>query len=461
MKAALYIRVSTDEQATEGFSISAQLTQLTDYCRRNNIDIHDTYIDEGISGQKENRPQFQRVIKDAEKGLFNIILVHKFDRFARKVELSQRVKNQLKKCNVQVISISEPLEDSPMGFFVGGLHDLLAEYYVRNLAMESKKGLVERARQGLHSGPVPFGYTTDSKGNMIIREDQAQIVRWIFDMYINDGIGSTKIAMILNEHGIKTAVNGQWAHGSVNRILKNVKYIGKIYYDNEVYPGIHEPIIDEDTFNLVQRFITERTWKREYRGANYSKFVLLGMLKCGVCKKAMRVNSYRSKVDRRILGYYYMCNNAAHVDSVQRCTHSKSYNVKDIEKHILSSIKGITKKVLLDCDIKEKVSVNDVLSNQKNKLSMELSRAKQAFLSGVFTLEEYTEIKNKVEADMVSIENSLSKKEDKADKMKIKIKTVMDKYNNAETISEKKAVLKEIIEYISISPDSIDIHFIL
>lgn len=122
-------------------------------------------------------------------------------------------------------------------------------------------------------------------------------------------------------------------------------------------------------------------------------------------------------------------------------------------------IKGITKKVLLNCDIKEKVSVNDVLSNQKNKLSMELSRAKQAFLSGV--LEEYTEIKNKVEADMVSIENSLSKKEDKADKMKIKIKTVMDKYNNAETISEKKAVLKEIIEYISISPDSINIHFVL
>jgi site-specific DNA recombinase len=462
MKAALYVRVSTEDQATEGFSIPAQLTQLNEYCRKNNLEIHDTYIDEGISGQKENRPQFQRIIKDAEKGLFNIILVHKFDRFARKVELSQRIKNQLKKCNVQVISISEPLEDSPMGFFVGGLHDLLAEYYVRNLAMESKKGLVERASQGLHTGQVPFGYRTDGNGHMFINEDQAKIVKWIFSMYINEGYGSTKIACILNEHGIKTAVNGQWAHNSVNRILKNVKYIGKIYYDGEVYPGKHEPIISEDTFNLTQRYITERTWKREYRGANHSKFILLGLLRCGICKKAMRVNTYKSKVgERKILGYYYLCNHYTHMDSVHRCSHSKNYNTEKLENYIFNDLKTITKKVLVNCNIKENISVNDVLSNQKNKLSMELSRAKQAFLSGVFTLDEYTEIKNKIDADMAIIEKSLASKEDKAGKMKVKIKNAMEKFEQAETIPEKKNILKEIIECIYISPDKIYIDFVL
>jgi site-specific DNA recombinase len=462
MKAALYVRVSTEEQASEGFSISAQLTQLTEYCRKNNIEIQESYADEGISGQKENRPAFQKMIKDAEKGMFNIILVHKFDRFARKVELSQRIKNQLKKCNVQVISISEPLEDSPMGFFVGGLHDLLAEYYVRNLAMESKKGLVERARQGLHTGQVPYGYKTDHNGNMFINEDQAKIVKWIFDMYINEGYGSTKIAVILNRHGIKTAINGIWAHNSVSRILKNVKYIGKIYYDGEVYEGTHEPIISESDFNLVQRYMKERTWKREYRGANYNKFLLAGLLRCGVCKHSMRIMQYKSKAGaRRVLGNYYVCNDATQSLTVTNCPHSKYYPVDKLEKGILKSLKTITKKKLVNCDIKEIISTNDILSNQKNKLSTELSRAKQAFLAGVFTLEEYTEIKNKVESDIANIENSISSKEDKAGKMKKKITNMMDKFNQAETIIEKKNVLKEIIETIYISPESIDIHFTL
>jgi site-specific DNA recombinase len=463
MKAALYVRCSTEEQSTEGFSISAQLTQLNDYCRKNNIEIHQAYADEGISGQKENRPEFQRMIRDAEKGMFNIILVHKFDRFARKVELSQRIKNQLKKSNVQVISISEPLEDSPMGFFVGGLHDLLAEYYVRNLAQETKKGHVERARQGLHNGSVPFGYRIDKlTGKMVIHEEQAKIVKWIFDMYINEGYGSTKIAVILNQHGIKTAVNGIWAHGSVNRILKNVKYIGKIYYDGEVYEGTHEPIISEDDFNLVQRYIKERTWKREYRGANYSKYLLMGLLRCGVCKHPMRIINYKSKAGaRRVLGTYYVCNDAMQSLTISNCKHNKCYPVDKLENEILKSLKNISKKTLVDCNIKENVSINDVLSNQKDKLSMELSRAKQAFLAGVFTLEEYTEIKNKVETDISNIENSLSSKEDKAGKMKKKINNIMDKYNQAETIIEKKNILKEIIECIYISPDKIYIDFTL
>ncbi|MDP4121019.1 MAG: recombinase family protein, partial [Bacillota bacterium] len=88
MKAALYVRVSTMEQAEEGFSIPAQIKQLQEYCKKNNVEIFTVYADEGISGQKENRPAFQKMIKDAEKGLFNIILVHKYDRFARNTELS-------------------------------------------------------------------------------------------------------------------------------------------------------------------------------------------------------------------------------------------------------------------------------------------------------------------------------------------------------------------------------------
>jgi len=161
MIAALYVRVSTTEQADEGFSIAAQIRLLSEYCQREEIKIYNIYADEGISGQKENRPEFQKMLKDAQNKNFDIIIVHKFDRFARKVELSQRVKRQLKSAGVNVISMTEPIEDSPIGFFQEGIMELLSEYYVRNLSLEVKKGHIERAKQGLHSGPVPYGYNQD------------------------------------------------------------------------------------------------------------------------------------------------------------------------------------------------------------------------------------------------------------------------------------------------------------
>jgi site-specific DNA recombinase len=467
MKAALYVRVSTTEQAEEGFSVAAQIHELQEYCKKNNIEIHAVYADEGISGQKENRPQFQKMIADAEKKLFNIILVHKYDRFARKVELSQRIKNQLKKSNVNVISISEPIEDSPMGFFVSGLHDLLAEYYVKNLAQESKKGHIERARQGLHNGSVPYGYKIDrSTGQMIINEEQSKVVRWIFDMYNKEGYGTTKIAMILNEHGIKTAVDGRWAHFTVNRIINNHKYIGKIYYDGEIYDGQHNAIIAENDFYKAQSNKKDRTWERSYRGANYSKYLLAGMLRCGQCKKVMSIHSAKkSSTQKRVYSwYYYKCNNAHHMDARYKCLHVKCYSVIKLEEHITSELKKIAKGTKLPAgDIIERNPVNDMLFTQKNKLQAELDRAKNAYMAEIFTLEEYGAEKKRIEDQLKQIDLTIteSKKANIAKQLKSKINSLWNKFESVESIPEKKAILQEFIEVIYISPESIDIKYSL
>lgn len=463
MKAALYIRVSTDEQAEEGFSISAQLNQLTSYCTNNNIEIYKTYVDEGISGQKENRPAFQEMLKDAEKKLFNVILVHKFDRFARKVELSQRVKNQLKKTGINVISITEPLEDSPMGFFVSGLHDLLAEYYVRNLAQETKKGHIERASQGLHNGSVPFGYHIDKlTGDMVINEDQAKIVRWIFEMYNKEGYGSTKIATILNQHNIKTAVNGTWAHFTVNRILKNVKYIGKIYYDGTIYEGKHKPIISEQDFYLANKNKKDRTNKWSgYRGKNFNKFLLLGISKCGECGYSIRIHSAsKSNSKRKTSLYSYSCNQATRYLGL--CNNTKHYAAAKLEKHVIDFIENIINNINIDFDLKNKVNVNEILDNRKDKISIELSRAKKAYLAEVFSLEEFTEIKNKLDLELKEIDNSKIKEEDKDYNKKLfrkEVRTMWDDFNNAETVAEKREKLSNFVEVILIYKDRIEIKF--
>lgn len=466
MKAAIYCRVSSEEQL-EGFSMAAQLNALNKYCIDNGIEIYNTYMDEGVSAKysdENKRPGFNSMIKDAEKGLFNIILVHKFDRFARNVELSQSIKNRMKKANINVVSITEPLEDSPMGFLMGGLHDLFAEYYIRNLAQESKKGHVERARQGYHNGSVPYGYKRSDNNMMVINEEQAKVVRMIFDMYVYKGYGSTKIANILNDMHIPSAVNGQWAHFTVNRVLKNVKYIGKILYDDNIYDGSHEPIIDIETFNQVNSYMKDRTWKREPRGANFEKFMLLGLLKCGECGKVFRVlNAKNSTKGKRITSfYYYMCNNASHMDAKNRCTNKIYLNTTKFEAEIIKYIEDVSNGLQQTNDIVKPLDLGEIIEDQKKKINAELARAKKAYLAEVFSLEEYKETKERLEKELKELSKPI-KSTPKTDSKELqnKIKSVWDKFLLAETPAEKRSILKTFIEHIYVYKDRIRVRFSL
>ncbi len=467
MKAALYVRVSTEEQAEEGFSISAQINQLTEYCKRQNIEIHNAYVDEGVSAKysdEKKRPQFEQMLKDAEKKLFNIIVVHKYDRFARNVELSQKVKRQLKKSGVQVISMSEPIEDSPIGFFQEGILELLAEYYIRNLAQESKKGHVERASQGLHNGSVPYGYKVDHsvESQMTINPEQAKIVKLIYDMYVNQGYGSTKISRILNETCIPSSTGGQWVHYQVNHILQNYKYIGKIQYDGKVYDGKHKPIIDEKTFELAQRFRKERTWPREYRGINFSKFVFLGLLRCGECGKAISIiNSERSKTERKANKHYYMCSSAHHYDTIYKCEFKKSFNVEKTEAYLTKYIKEVMNGTVSDVLIEKKSEDINIVSERNKNLKSKLERAKQAYLSGIFSLSEYKEEKQKIEKELLEIKSIPKDNKNDIVKLRTKIKNAWDRYEKTESIPEKKAILKEFIREIRIYKDRYEISFFL
>ncbi len=461
MKAALYIRVSTDEQAEEGFSLPAQVNQLSDYCKKNNIEIYKTYIDDGFSAKYEDekkRPHFEQMLKDASNKLFNIIVVHKYDRFARNVELSKRVKRQLKEAGVNVISISEPIEDSPIGFFQEGILELLAEYYIRNLSQESKKGHVERARQGYHNGSVPYGYKIDRESrNMVINDEQADIVRLIFDLYNNKGYGSTKIAIWLNEHGIPSAINSTWAHYTVNRVLKNVKYIGKIMYDGEIYEGKHEPIISDNEFNIAQKNMNDRTWRRSYRGANFEKFTLLGLMKCGSCGRVMRVIvSWRK--NRKSSRYYYICNGINHMN---KCENSKHHQVVQLEHDVFEIIKQVAENKVPEIQIKQTVDFNSLYFNRKTKIETELNRAKTAYLSGVFTIEEYKEIKLKCENELKELQQYLSQgtQENQRNDVINKINNSWDQFQAEETPSGKRKILQTYVDSIIVYRNNIDIIF--
>ncbi|WP_422448100.1 recombinase family protein [Thermoanaerobacterium sp. DL9XJH110] len=180
IKAAAYARYSSDNQSDS--SIDAQLRAIEEYAARNNITIVKTYIDRAKTATTDNRPEFQ--INDSKLGLFNVVIVHKLDRFSRDRYDSAFYKRQLKKNGIRLISVLENIDDSPESIIMESVLEGMAEYYSRNLAREVMKGMKERAFLCQHLGGIPpLGYDVDPQSKKyVINEYEAEIVKTIFKM---------------------------------------------------------------------------------------------------------------------------------------------------------------------------------------------------------------------------------------------------------------------------------------
>lgn len=463
LKAALYARVSSEEQARRENSIPAQLRALREHCQKNGIEIYKEYTDEAVTGQIGDRPAFLQMLSAAYAGEVNLILVHKFDRFARKVELSRSIKNKLREAKVNVVSISEPIEDSPMGFFMEGLYELMAEYYVRNLSAEVYKGLNERALKGKHMGQMPFGFYCKG-GEVFVNEDQAAVVRKIYQLY-DEGWGHLKISTWLNENRIPTyaGIIGGWRTFQVKQILQNYKYIGKNKWNGTIYDAVFPAILDEETFYNVQRKSELAAANHTYRGNNYAKHHLLGLLYCGECGNIMRI---KSNVDwKKRKSDNYLCRDA----SLYRngCAFTKLHDAELLEEDIDEFLKLILSDAPVHLTIKSEAvcDFTDTAKKQLEKIQTELIRAKNAYMSGIFELEEYREIRSDLERKqkMLELESCAAQppvsEKEKQEALVKKIKSAWDLYKTVQTAEEKRTILKTFIKRINIYRDRWQIIF--
>lgn len=417
LRAAAYIRVSTDEQ-TE-FSPDAQLKAIQKYCNDNDfaLDREHIYIDEGISGRKaEKRPAFQEMIKHAKKKEFDVILVHKFDRFARSREDSVVYKSLLKKeCNVRVVSITESIEDDKFSVILEAMLEAMAEYYSLNLADEVKKGMTEKAMRGGYQTYAPFGYTMKDK-KLVIKEDEAKAVKTIFNEFIK-GTGYLPIAKMINNMGFKTRFGNKFENRTIEYILRNPAYKGYARWtptgrvrrdfaneDTLIVKSEHEPIIPEETFDQVQELVAKRkTIHRKYfKGINPANLHWLnGLVRCSTCGKTL-VRS--TKV-------YYQCNGY----SKGTCPTSQMVKITDIEQAILQQLK---KDMTAGLNLAKRSKVistdnTDTFIAQLNKLPEKEARAKEAYINGIDSLEEYKQNKINIENQRKMLEAQIksSKKE--------------------------------------------------
>ena len=302
MTAVIYARYSSDNQREE--SIEGQIRECTAYAEKNGITIVKHYIDRAISAKTDNRPEFQQMIKDSDKTLFDIVLVWKLDRFARNRYDSARYKTQLKKNGVKLMSATEIISEGPEGIILESVLEGYAEYYSADLAEKVVRGQTENILKGrCNGGRGTFGYTLDSERKFHIDPLTSPFVLESFKKY-NEGSTMKEIRDWLNENGIKNPVGGAFTYNSVEHMLKNRRYIGELKFRDVVVPDAVPPIIPLELFEDVQEKIAKNK-KAPARRKAEDDYLLTTKLFCGYCGALMFGESGTSRTGE--VHRYYKC----------------------------------------------------------------------------------------------------------------------------------------------------------
>ena len=306
MNAVIYARYSSDSQREE--SIEGQLRECREYAERNNMTIVGTYIDRALSAKTADRPEFQHMIKDSAKELFEIVLVWKLDRFSRDRYDSAHYKHILKKNGVKVISAKEHISEGPEGIILEAMLEGYAEFYSAELSEKIHRGQKENALKGKNNGGgVPLGYLLDKKAQKLVIDPMtAPLVVEVFEKYA-DGKSVRSIVEDFNVRGLRTKKGQPFNINSFSSLLKNRKYIGEYRYQDVVIEGGVPAIIPEDLFNRVQ----ERMEKNRHAPAMAKAkedYLLTTKLFCGKCERMMVGESGKSHTGA--MHYYYKCSGA-------------------------------------------------------------------------------------------------------------------------------------------------------
>ncbi|MBE6528604.1 MAG: recombinase family protein [Thermoplasmata archaeon] len=250
MRAALYVRVSTEDQAIDGFSLEAQMRKLEAYCAAENYDIADRYIDDGYSGTKTARPEYQRMLKDIDK--WDVIVVLKMDRIHRNSVNFTQMMDLLRKRNKNFASVYDQFDTvSAMGRFVMDIMQRIAQLESEQIGERVKLAMKYKAENG--SGNLgsahPYGYEYKD-GNLVVIDDEAHIVRAIFNMYTR---GSTlqDICDYLNSAGIESKKGVGWSRQTISNILHNPIYIGQREWDGIRLSTKTEAIVSVEKFKAI------------------------------------------------------------------------------------------------------------------------------------------------------------------------------------------------------------------
>lgn len=286
---ALYLRVSTEAQADEGYSLAAQAEKLEAYCRMKGVSAFKRYVDGGFSGSNLSRPAMGELIEKIRTGEVERVVVYKLDRLSRsQKDTLYLIEDVFLPHGVDFVSINENIDTgSPYGRAMIGILSAFAQLERENIFLRTRMGMVERVKQGYWpgGGKIPFGYDYDAQKGVLVPNSDADTVREIYARYL-EGQSTGRIARDL---GLK------YEH-LVKQILRRESNTGVIVYKDALYPGRHEPLVDRETFDRAQRRLCAPNRPRAAEGGK----LLTGLLVCGHCGAKMRYQKWGNAGDKLV-----------------------------------------------------------------------------------------------------------------------------------------------------------------
>ena len=467
MQTAIYCRVSTEEQATEGFSIHAQKDKLTKYAESNDWDIVDYYVDDGISGKNlTERPEVSRLIEDVKKGRIKNVLIYKLDRLTRSVKDLIYLIELFDKNNCTFNSQTEKIDTSnAVGRMFVKIIGIFAEFERENLAERVTFGYEQKTKEGNYTncnGVFGYDYLV-GKGKLKVNKDEAIYVKKIFNWYL-EGDSMLKIAKKLKDLNVPTKRGGNWNGSTIYSILTNPLYIGNVRYGVGRKNGFEvngkniTPILSEDLFTSVSNLMKKR---KKFHNKKYSSddTYYFRVLRCGLCGSKYHARQQLQSGKKYIT---YQCN--GHNNNSCNAPGFSHIKIENAFLNYLDNIKDLEfdKSILK----KEKININNntlELQEQIDKLNKKRKNMTELFSTDEIDYETYKEIKSVVDSKFEVLNNELNSiskeiQEDLTNEDVIK-EVIVNLKNNFIHLNnhEKKMFLERFVKEIKVRKEGNDV----
>ena len=496
IRAVVYARFSSTNQRSE--SIDAQKRACYKYISEKGYTPVGDYVDEALTGTNLLRPGFQKLLEDSQKGMFDTVIVHKYDRLSRSVYDTLDVQQQLARYGIRVESVIEPFNDSPEGQLQQIVQLGVSQYYSANLAREVVKGLKENAYKAMHNGGIPpYGFDVDPETKKyIINEHEASGIRIMFEKIIQ-GWSYRELAEYLNLLGYRTKIGNKFsANSSFYDLLTNPKYKGEYVFNRSVskpkqigmkrshrknkneeeiirIPNGVPAIVDEETFELVQKLLKQR---RRSKGQHKAKevYLLTGLVECAECGSAYHGSS---RIGGRNKSKYvsYRCSKRKKLENPCKC---KEINKTLLDEFVVNQLyttllnQTNLEQLLEEVNVKLKQKYADMdqdlpqLQKQLDEVNQKISNLVQAIaMGGLGSLDTITQEIQRLEQDKVKLTELVQETQIKKESLTLtleQLKQVLDEskqYMLSNHDDMVKYILSRFIHKIIIGNETIIVNY--
>lgn len=488
---AIYTRVSTQEQSADGYSLGEQEERLKLYAKAHDWAVARVYTDPGFSGAKLERPAMQQMISDCKGRLFDAVLVYKLDRLSRsQKDTLYLIEDVFNPNNIGLVSMRENFDtQTPFGKAMIGILSVFAQLERDQITERMNMGRIGRAKAGYYSGGSrpPVGYTYSraldgEKKTLEIDEYEAMQVREIFDLFLRgkDGKEMSMHAITLYMHDRYKTRYGDWSfQSSVARVLQDRTYIGEVRFSGKWYHGIHNPIIDQETFDAAQKKLARisesaaGSFSENFKGG----YLLSGLLVCGVCgsryfARTWRKRNRKSKEKGPDSEYNrkYCCYTASSKNkkmSAPGGCNNIPFEMGELDETVISEVRKLRMDpslVMQEAALKKPTDKQSAILSRIEDLKKQEGKLVDLYQIGSIDLDIVKERSEALRSERESLENELAESDPNPANVSVqqaeKLLSSFDEVFVSGTLQDKRELLRGLIDKIVLFPDKhIEIHW--